>query len=978
MTHPTSEKHFHLIRTQAIEALHVTVEEYEHVGTGAKHLHFASNNAENVFLVGLKTVPSDNTGVAHILEHTALCGSEKYPVRDPFFMMIRRSLNTFMNAFTSSDWTAYPFASKNKKDFNNLLEVYMDAVFFSRLDEMDFLQEGHRLEFAKASDSSSDLTYKGVVYNEMKGAMSSPVSQLWQLFTRHLFPTTTYHFNSGGDPEQITRLSYEDLKRFYQKHYHPSNAVFLTFGDIPAAEHQIKMHDYALSKFERKNDNIEIFDEQRYFAPIRIQENYPVEKDESLSHKTHIVVGWLLGHSFDLEQNLEAHLLSDVLFENSAAPLLRLLEGTKLGHAPSPLCGLEDSNREMAFVCGIEGGDPGSEEAFEREVLSLLEKVAEEGVDKERLDAVLHQLELSQREIAGDSYPYGLQMILAALPPMLHGGDPVALLDLEPVIVRLREKVKDPEYFKSLVKKLLLENPHRVTLSLKPDAEFNTVRQEILSQELAAKKAMLTEQEKQKIIDQAAILNSRQMKKDDESILPKVGIEDVPVSLSFPDAFVSEQSDAITCYHQGTNGLVYEQVVIDLPALSDELLEVMPIYSGILTGLGIGDSSYLDIQNRQSAVTGGISVFSSIKSSLSDVQQVMGKVVFSGKALARNHQALTDLLFETLSEVRFDEFDRITELVAQIRARREQSVTSNGHALAMGVASSKMSPVSLMSYQLYGVQGIKGVKALDDALSSSDQKQAGDAIKALCLKLKTIHQAVLKSKREFLVVSESDISEEMSRYLKLKFEGLSSENSNVFELPAIRGSVKEAWFTSTQVNFCAKAYPTVDAAHEDAPALTVLGGFLRNGYLHRAIREQGGAYGGGASQDSSAATFKFYSYRDPRLSETLDDFDSSLLWLKDNPHDPESLEQAILGVVSQIDKPRSPAGEAKGDFHSNLFGRGRAHREAFRASVLKVTIDDLLRVANTYLKPEGASVGVITQSSNKAELEEKGFELHEL
>ena len=977
MTISNEAKQFKLIRSQAIETLHVVVEEYEHLGTGAKHLHFATNNAENVFLVGLKTVPTDSTGVAHILEHTALCGSEKYPVRDPFFMMIRRSLNTFMNAFTSSDWTAYPFASKNKKDFNNLLEVYLDAVFFSRLDEMDFLQEGHRVEFAKADDPSTELTYKGVVYNEMKGAMSSPVSQLWQTFTKHLFPTTTYHFNSGGDPEQITRLSYQDLKNFYKKHYHPSNAVFLTFGDIPAAEHQEKMHQFALSRFTRKDQKIEIPDEQRYCSPIRIQESYPIEKGEALKHKTHIVLGWLLGHSFDLEQNLEAHLLSDVLFENSAAPLQRLLEATKLGHAPSPLCGLEDSNREMAFLCGIEGSDPGSEEELENEVMAVLQKVAEEGVPKERLDAVLHQLELSQREISGDGYPYGLQLILAALPPMLHGGDPVALLDLEPVIAKLRERVKNPDYFKSLVKKCLLDNPHRVTLALKPDTNFDDVRQALLKKQLEQQKAELTDAQKQKIVQQAAELNELQTRKHDESILPKVGIDDVPLSLSFPEALVSPVSDKITCYHQGTNGLVYAQIVIDMPALTEELQSLLPIYTTLLTGLGLGEFSYLDVQNRQSAVTGGISVFSSVKSALTDIQDVHGKLVFSGKALARNYQALTDLMCETLNQVRFDELERIRELVAQIRARREQSVTSNGHALAMGVASSKMSPVSLMSYQLHGVMGIKRIKALDDALSATEETDNA-ALSSLAASLAEIHAQVLRASRQFLVISEKELADDMTRYLQQTQEGFLASLDQGFSLPKVRENVKEAWLTSTQVNFCAKAFQTVDAEHPDAPALSVLGGFLRNGFLHRAIREQGGAYGGGASQDSGSASFRFFSYRDPRLAETLDDFDASVVWLKETEHDAETLEQAILGVISHIDKPRSPAGEAKADYHSNLFGRTREHRERFRSNILKVTMADLIRVADLYLKPENASFGVISQSSNKETLLQLGFDVYEL
>ncbi|WP_197473879.1 insulinase family protein, partial [Oleiphilus sp. HI0066] len=566
MSHPQ----FEFVRKQRIESLAVDAEEYVHKGTGARHLHFASENDENVFLVGLKTVPTDNTGVAHILEHTALCGSEKYPVRDPFFMMIRRSLNTFMNAFTSSDWTAYPFASKNKKDFNNLLDVYLDAVFFSRLDEMDFLQEGHRVEFEEEGNADSPLVYKGVVYNEMKGAMSSPVSQLWQTLTRYVFPTSTYHYNSGGDPEHITDLTYDQLKAFYRKHYHPSNAVFMTFGDITAEEHQETFHNNVLSRFERSNDLAIVTDEKRYCAPLTVVENYPIDENDGIENKTHIVMSWLLDHSFDLESNLEAHLLSNVLFENSAAPLQKALEQTELGQAPSPLCGLEDSNKEMLFACGIEGSEPERVAEFEKLVISVLEDVAQNGVPQERLEAVLHQLELSQREISGDSYPYGLQLILAGLSPMLHGGDPVALLDLDPVLERLREQIKDPDYIQSRVKRLLLNNAHRVTLVMKPNQGFDAVRASLVEDELAAKKSAMSPEELENVESKAKALKARQEAKDDESILPKVGIEDVPSELYRPQGTIVGGASKLTQYEQGTNGLIYQQVIFDLPALSEQ------------------------------------------------------------------------------------------------------------------------------------------------------------------------------------------------------------------------------------------------------------------------------------------------------------------------------------------------------------------------------------------------------------------------
>lgn len=966
-THPSFRK----IRSHRIENLHLTLEEYEHRSTGARHLHMASENDENVFLVALRTFPMDSTGVAHILEHTALCGSERYPVRDPFFMMIRRSLHTFMNAFTSSDWTAYPFASKNRKDFDNLLSIYLDSVFFSKLDPLDFAQEGHRLEFAEPTDPNTPLVYRGVVYNEMKGAMSSPVSQLWQTLSKHLFSTTTYHHNSGGEPDHIVDLSYDDLLAFYRRHYHPSNAIFATYGDIPAVTHQARFDDEVLSRFEHQTMSLPVFDEKRYFAPVRVQEHYALAEGEETANKSHVVMAWLLGHSFDLEQNLEGQLLASVLFENSASPLQRALETTDLGYAPSPLCGLEDSNREMTFVCGIEGAEPESAAGLEELVLQVLEKLATEGVSEDRLEAILHQLELEQREIAGDSFPYGLQLIMAALTPMVHGGDPAGPLDLDPVLARLRSRIKDPDYIPELVRRLLLDNPHRVTLTLAPDTQLEGRRQKAIEDALAKRKAMMDEAEIARIVERARALEERQNRVDDESILPKVGIEDVPTEMADPTAETIKDYPA-TLYRQGTNGLLYQQVVAPLPALDSNELGLLPLYSQCLAELGCGDLDYLQMQDRISAESGGVSASFSVRGKVDDLQAVSGYFVLSGKALVRNRDRLVQLLHDIYHKARFDELDRIRELVAQIRARREQSITGSGHALAMGAASQGTSPVAKLTFDLGGLAGIKAVKKLDDRL------REGEGLETLGEQLAALHRKITAQPWRFLIIGEDEEVLPALEITRTIWGDKGTPGTDEFTLAPVSETVNEAWLTSTQVNFCARAYPTVPSDHPDAPVLTVLGGFLRNGFLHRAIREQGGAYGGGAGQDSTSGAFRFFSYRDPRLVETLDDFEESLVWLRTTPHDYQALEEAILGVIGQIDKPQSPAGEARFAFHSNLFGRTEDQRRLFRERVLAVTLDDLQRVADIWLKPEQASTAVISSHSQKAALQARGMAVHEV
>lgn len=979
--HPEQQKlchpSFEWLRTEAIESLHVLVSEYRHKITGAMHYHLAADNDENVFMVALRTVPTDSTGVAHILEHTALCGSEKYPVRDPFFMMIRRSLNTFMNAMTSSDWTAYPFASKNRKDFDNLLAVYLDAVFFSRLDPLDFAQEGHRLEFAEANNPDSELVYKGVVYNEMKGAMSSASSVLWDQVTRYLFPNVTYHHNSGGDPEAIPDLTYEQLKAFYDTHYHPSNSVFMTYGNIPANELQKEFHDKALFRFQKLNRHIEVPDEKRYSAPLKIETAYSHEPEEeetieqAVEEKTHIVLGWLLGHSTDLESQLKAHLMNDVLLDNSAAPLRKLLETGNLGAAPSPLCGLEDSNREMAFMCGIEGSSPAKADELEQKVLDVLRDVAQNGVPQARLEAALHQLELSQREIGGDHYPYGLQLMMSAVSSAIHRGDPVKLLNLDPVLKKLHDDIKQPGYIQNLVQEWLLDNPHRVRIVMKPDAELELRREAQLKKQLAKVKAALNAQQKQQLVEQAAALQARQQREEDETILPKVGLEDVPAQTPMPPfSTLDLKSGKHSLYARGTNGLVYQQVFYDLPTLADEQLQLLPLFSHFVGELGAGNDDYLTIQERMTAVSGGIHGFSVMRGLIDNEQAVKGLMGFSGKALKRNANALADLMHQIIDQPRFDELDRIKELVAQQRARLEQSITGQGHALAMVAASSGMNPAARISHQVGGLAGIRAIKQLDHGLSANGKLGEFSA------QLNAMAQILKSGQRQFLVVAEQDATDATARYLDSIWQPASNASYQALALNEIREQIRQVWLTNTQVNFCAKAYPTVPADHADAAALTVLGGFLRNGYLHRAIREQGGAYGGGASQESNIAAFRFYSYRDPRLNETLQDFDASVEWLLGRDHGYQPLEEAILGVIGALDKPASPAGEAKQAFQSRHFGRDDEFQKRFRERVLATTVADLKRVAETYLKPEKASAAVISHKGAWEAAGLKDFEQH--
>jgi len=458
------------------------------------------------------------------------------------------------------------------------------------------------------------------------------------------------------------------------------------------------------------------------------------------------------------------------------------------------------------------------------------------------------------------------------------------------------------------------------------------------------------------------------------SILPKVDLDDVPADIKWPQAESSYINKIpLAFYSQGTNGLSYQDIITTLPSLPEELKSLLPHYSSCLPELGVGTSSYLEIQALQASICGGINAHISMRNHLQNEQNIDAYMILSSKALYGNQDKLSQLMKDMLDSCRFDELNRIKELMQQISSHKEQNITNQGHVLAMGIATSQMNAIAALNYKNSGMQGISKLKSMVQAFN--DQAQ----LSAYAEKLQTLHELIIQGdKRLLCIAEESEKPALISGLDELWHHTDNTNKTSPFSMDPVRERVSIAWLHNTQVNFCATAYRTVPAAHEDAAALTVLGGFLRNGYLHGAIREQGGAYGGGATQDSSSASFRFYSYRDPRLSETLNDFERAITWLHDSTHKQSQLEEAILGVIASLDKPASPAGTAKQSYYNELFGRNKEHRARFRQQVLEVDIPKLQEVAARYLTPENRSTGIISNSEHAAELEKLEVDINKL
>lgn len=990
----TLHPEFRLIEHRHIEALSLDVLISQHAKTGAMHYHLAHPSDENAFLVGFRTQPMDSKGEAHILEHVALCGSAKYPVRDPFFSMIKRSLNTFMNAMTAADWTAYPFATQNKNDYFNLLSVYLDAAFFPNLHPLDFAQEGIRIEL----DDQDQPKFKGIVFNEMKGAMSGEVDQLYHTVAHHLFPSTTYHYNSGGDPADIPDLTHQELVAFHQSHYHPSNSVIMSFGNIPVAQTQAKLHEDALVQFDTGKKHVSR-PEQRLTAPIQVVETYTAE--EAGANKTHHVIAWLLPTITDPKQRLALRLLEGVLIEHAGSPLRAYLDSHELGTAPSPLLGLDDSHYEMVFYTGLRGSEAEHAEAVEQGILNLLEKVASEEISAETIETILHQIEIDQRHIGGDSLPYGLNLMMEGFSTAIHDGNPIDIWEVDEHLHWLREQVRDPQWLPSLIRTHLLDNPHRVRVTLVPDAEKSAKLAAAERTRLETIAASMTEDDKTILRQQALDLAARQSAPDDLSLLPKVGLEDVPESVTFiqgQQRQVSLEGREATLfqYEAGTNGLYYYQVIVPLASdklgsgtEADDVIEhpLLPLYLGLLSELGTDSISAREMQALQAAHSSGVTARVSQRTSIDDKDTVASYFVMATRALTRKPEAI-DLVKEVMTHSVFREHERMKELLQQKQAGWQSRLANAGHAYAMQTASRNMSRQAHLEYVR---SGLPALNALTDFLAHA--KTDDSQWDSLARGLMTLHQRIISLPKHALIICEAEQTERLSDLIVQSWQTSTQtvavtpevdvaatvpvEFANLQLAMSTTDSAYDnddiAWLVATNVYHNAAVYAAPPADHADIAPLMVLAPYLRNGYLHSAIREKGGAYGGGAGYDANACAFKFFSYRDPHCAETFAHFQQSVEWLLTAPQTEDKLEEAILGIVSAMDKPGSPAGEAVKSCFTELHGRGEAWQQKMRGNILAVSIADLQRVARQYLLDKPYVRSVLAPFDKQTEVEALGF-----
>ena len=933
---------YSILRREPLERLEGTFLELQHERTGARHIHIECADDNNGFAVLFPTTPRDSTGVAHILEHVVLAGSQRYPVRDPFFSMTRRSLATFMNALTGADWTIYPFSTRNAKDFMNLLQVYLDASFFPRLSRDSFQQEGIRFEFEDPTDPTSGLRYKGVVFNEMKGALATPHAAVARAMGKALFPGLTYENVSGGDPQDIPNLTWEQLRSFHALHYHPSNAYFYTYGDQPLEETLEVIERNVLSRFQRADVDTSIPDVKRFTKPTTATEPYPVTAGEDHSRKSQAVVAWVTVPSGDSFRLLAMRVLSEVLLGNAGSPLRKALIDSRIGTALADGSGLQDDYREAAFGAGLKDIATADAEKVLQLVLDTLERVADEGVDQEQVDAAIHHLEFEKRERSNAGFPFALRMLFTALTPYHYGGDPYSALNFDADLERLQAVRSEGRFFENLIRAELLDNPHRALLTIVPDPEMEERQRRDELDRLASIEAGMDDSDKARIVAEALRLKADQEAKQDLSSLPTLELSDIPMRFEdVPSHDLSLRGAALEFYPQPTNGITYLDIRCDFSKLTADQKDLLPLFSRVLTQSGAAGQDYAAIASRIAAVTGGVGAAAQVQS-LAAREDYLQSFVLSGRTLDRNAAAFVRLLTDLTARLEIEP-RRLKEIIAEIATRLESSLAGLGFQFAILRANAKLSSEGAINERLQGIGMLHTVRRL----ARLGEHELAPLIAALD-EIRT--QLFSTGSLRIVVTCEQGMVEPYTAQLDELLAALPpGTTGGETRRPNPLESGSEAWTAPVPVAFNVRSFKTVSYTHADAPALLVLSNYLRDTFLHRELREKGGAYGGFAQAGLGSGTFYFGSYRDPNITRTYGVFDEAVRWVTEGEIAAEHLKEAVLGSCGDVDPLESPDIKGRREATNRVTGFTRQERERFKNRLLHVSADDLRRVARTYL-----------------------------
>ena len=910
-----------------------------HKKSGARIAILSNNDDNKVFYIGFRTPPEDETGVPHIIEHTTLCGSKKFPVKDPFIELAKGSLNTFLNAMTYPDKTVYPIASCNDQDFKNLMDVYLDAVFNPNITKYEeiFKQEGWHYELTGKDD---ELKINGVVYNEMKGAYSSPDEVLSSQIYRSLFPDNTYSKDSGGNPEYIPKLTYEAYLDFYHKYYHPSNSYIYLYGDMDVVERLEWLDKEYLSLYDYKKVNSEINKQPAFDEIKNVEAQYSITMDDSQENKTYLSYNRVVGDSLDEMLYQAFDVLDYALVSSPGAPVKQALIDAGIG---DDVYGSYDAGiLQPVFSFVAKNANASQADEFESIIENTLKEVVKTGINKEALLAGINSSEFKFREADFGQFPKGLLFGLNCLDSWLFDDmKPFIHLECLGTFAKLRKAV-DTDYFEKLIQEYLLDNTHGSSVTVKPKRGLGNEREEALAKELSDYKASLSDEEIKKLIEDTEHLKKYQEEpSSDEDLrkLPMLTRADMKKNAMPFSNIEDELSDVKVVRHDiESNGIDYISFLFDAGDFAQSELGYLGFFTNALGLVSTEKYSYTDLANATNIYTGGISTGTASHPDIKDRNNFVFKLEVKLKVLEKNLDKALELMEQMLLSSDFTDTKRLSELVAQIKARLQANLSSSGHLVAAMRSMSSFSRYALYQDELKGIAFYRSICHIEKELSESP-KSVSDKLAAIAKKLFARNRMLISftGNNEAYGNAKPSLEKVIAGFNKMSAIGNQAE--------VHFNTAKEAFIDASQIQYVAKTGDFICEGYEYTGALRLLRIILSYDYLWINVRVKGGAYGCMNTFLRSGESY-FVSYRDPNLSDTLDVYDRIPEYIKSFSPDERDMTKYIIGTFSALDTPMNP--EAKGSRSLSAYLEGITYEQIQkeRNEILNAQPEDIRRLAD--------------------------------
>lgn len=910
-----------------------------HKKSGARIAILSNNDDNKVFYIGFRTPPEDETGVPHIIEHTTLCGSKKFPVKDPFIELAKGSLNTFLNAMTYPDKTVYPVASCNDQDFKNLMDVYLDAVFNPNITKYEeiFKQEGWHYELTGKDD---ELKINGVVYNEMKGAYSSPDEVLSSQIYRSLFPDNTYSKDSGGDPEYIPKLTYEAYLDFYHKYYHPSNSYIYLYGDMDVVERLEWLDKEYLSLYDYKKVNSEINKQPAFDEIKNVEAQYSITMDDSQENKTYLSYNRVVGDSLDEMLYQAFDVLDYALVSSPGAPVKQALIDAGIG---DDVYGSYDAGiLQPVFSFVAKNANASQADEFESIIENTLKEVVKTGINKEALLAGINSSEFKFREADFGQFPKGLLFGLNCLDSWLFDDmKPFIHLECLGTFAKLRKAV-DTDYFEKLIQEYLLDNTHGSSVTVKPKRGLGNEREEALAKELSDYKASLSDEEIKKLIEDTEHLKKYQEEpSSDEDLrkLPMLTRADMKKNAMPFSNIEDELLDVKVVRHDiESNGIDYISFLFDAGDFAQSELGYLGFFTNALGLVSTEKYSYTDLANATNIYTGGISTGTASHPDIKDRNNFVFKFEVKLKVLEKNLDKALELMEQMLLSSDFTDTKRLGELVAQIKARLQANLSSSGHLVAAMRSMSSFSRYALYQDELKGIAFYRSICRIEKELSESP-KSVSDKLAAIAKKLFARNRMLISftGNNEAYGNAKPSLEKVIAGFNKMSAIGNQAE--------VHFNTAKEAFIDASQIQYVAKTGDFICEGYEYTGALRLLRIILSYDYLWINVRVKGGAYGCMNTFLRSGESY-FVSYRDPNLSDTLDVYDRIPEYIKSFSPDERDMTKYIIGTFSALDTPMNP--EAKGSRSLSAYLEGITYEQIQkeRNEILNAQPEDIRRLAD--------------------------------